>query len=69
MTMTVTSHTALSAAGDERCSCVETTTVVGEVSSFVMRLKDCTLWQTVLQLRACIVVGSVSLSLHTSSCF
>lgn len=28
-----TSHTALSAAEDERCSCVETTTAVGEVSS------------------------------------
>lgn len=29
----VTSHTALSAAEDERCSCAETTTVVGELSS------------------------------------
>lgn len=29
----VTSHTALSAAEDERFSCVETTTVVGELSS------------------------------------
>lgn len=33
MTTTVTSHTALSAAEDERCSCAETTTAVGEVSA------------------------------------
>lgn len=33
MTTMVTSHTALSAVEDEKCSCVETTTVVGEVST------------------------------------
>lgn len=32
MTTMVTSRTALSAAEDERCSCVETTTAAGEVS-------------------------------------
>lgn len=33
MTTMVTSHTALSAAEDGRCSCAETTTAVGEVST------------------------------------
>lgn len=57
MTMMATSHTALSAAEDERCSCAETTTVAGEVSTGFYCVME-------LAIETTVTVSFVQISIH-----